>query len=459
MGGNFILDGVRPDELSDKLPPRARCADAADPDSLPELLPQIAQPLGDHLHRPSLRGNVDLLQEIPVHVEKGKIRAHGPHVDPEENLRPAFEGRRLGHAVPQEYDVPCLERRPGGKRHLALIGGVCGGSKRCPLPFQRRVIRGKHRRTGRGEVSVSPRNHRVVGGETERVSDGSHHSLVGEQPPHERHPGNGILALVDAALEVAGDRLAQSFQDLLGRTPFLLGVDHVGLGEHRAPPRDPGCASRPSDHIPDLLHGQPHPVGLLVDERARPGGTVPVGVIVHDAQRASLAPRFETDDLRVFPSHFEDRPDIVVNRGHSPHQATEIVLVPGSQGLCQARSAFPGKRNPPDVVGSDPANPLSQPLRDFFVRVPKEAVVGEKIDLCAPRKRRRIGGEKGPACLPGQKGIRRTGDKNALHTDRPDVNTDDQGSSPCLKENKGSFVHCEETSPGIFKSYAPPVCA
>jgi len=62
VGGDFILNGIGTYKLPDKLPPRPRRADAANPDSLPELLPQVAETLRHHLHRPSLRAHVDFLQ-------------------------------------------------------------------------------------------------------------------------------------------------------------------------------------------------------------------------------------------------------------------------------------------------------------------------------------------------------------------------------------------------------------
>ncbi len=113
-----------------------------------------------------------------------------------------------------------------------------------------------------------------------------------------------------------------------------------------------------------------------------------------------------------------------MNRGHPPHQAAEIVLVPGLQFLCHARPAFPGERNAPDPFGSDPADPLSQPLGNFPVRVPEEAVVGEEIGVRTARKHLRIGREKRVAGFLGKGGIRGQGDKGEFQADRPDVNTD-----------------------------------
>jgi hypothetical protein len=360
VGGDFILDGIRTYEFPDKFPARAGRADSPDPDSFPEFLPKFAQALRHHLHRPSLRTNVDLLQEVPLPVEEGEIRAHGPHVDPEEDLRQAIERGRLRHPVPQEDYLAGVEGRPGWERPLAYSGGICGEAKLLPLSLllRRRIVRGQQRGADRSEMSISPRENHVIRGEPERIAYGAHHPLVGKKSPDKRHPGDRVFPLVDAALEVAGNRLAKPLQDLLGGKSFLLCVDHVALGEHRATTGDPGCASRPSDHLPDLLHVQPHPVGLLIYERTRAGGAVPAGVIVPDVQRGSRARLLETNDLRVLSPHLEDRPDFAVHRGHTPHQAAKVVFVPGSQGLGHSASPLAGDCHAADPFGADRADPL-----------------------------------------------------------------------------------------------------
>src|SRR3989304_45634 len=77
----------------------------------------------------------------------------------------------------------------------------------------------------------------------------------------------------------------------------------------------------------------------------------PLSKIVRTSSRTAVTPPpagpFEPDALRVPPPHLEDRPDIVVQRRDSPHQAAEVVLVPESQRLRKVRSAFPGDRHAP----------------------------------------------------------------------------------------------------------------
>ena len=87
------------------------------------------------------------------------------------------------------------------------------GSRGSPRPggFRRRQG-GPQRR----KVREPPRQDDIIGRKCERLPDRPDHPLVREQSADEGNPGNGGLPLVDAALEIPGDRLAQPLENLLG---------------------------------------------------------------------------------------------------------------------------------------------------------------------------------------------------------------------------------------------------
>ena len=164
----------------------------------------------------------------------------------------------------------------------------------------------------------------------EGVAHGLHRALVGGHAADEGHGRLDELALGDRALVVADDGVAQALEDLGRLVALLLGVDHVGLGEHAAAPGDVGRAARGGDdaaHVFDLVE---QAAGLLVHERAGAGRAVAVGLVVGDAGTTRGAVGVETQELGGLAAHLEDRDDVGVQPREAAGDGLELVLVGGA---------------------------------------------------------------------------------------------------------------------------------
>src|SRR4030065_504517 len=127
---------------------------------------------------------------------RGGAAPPDPPTPPGEGCRAVSRGGTPPPPVPQEDDVSGGKWGPGGERPLPLRGQLRGKEKGLPpRPLLRRPdLRGQQRGPHRPKMGISPREHDVLRGKTERVANRAHDPLVGEQPADERHPGNGVLS-------------------------------------------------------------------------------------------------------------------------------------------------------------------------------------------------------------------------------------------------------------------------
>jgi hypothetical protein len=143
------------------------------------------------------------------------------------------------------------------------------------------------------------------------------------QAAYEDHGRNDGLALADAALEVAGHRVAEPAEDLRRGGALLLGVDHIRLGKNRAAPRDPSRAGRRGHNRADLLDRVVHAQGLLVQERS--GARSAEGIHREIADLEAIFLFFDEDQLGILPSHVNDRPDLWIEILNCPGLGDNLI--------------------------------------------------------------------------------------------------------------------------------------
>ena len=181
-----------------------------------------------------------------------------------------------------------------------------------------------------------------VGQSSKASRTGLHRTLVGGHAADEGDGRLDDLALGDRALEVADDGVAQALEHLGRLVALLLGVDHVGLGEHAAAPGDVGRPPGGDDDAADVLDLVQQAAGLLVDERARAGRAVAVGLVVGDAGAARGAVGVEAQELGGLAAHLEDGDDVGMQPGQAAGDGLELVLVGRVERLADEASARAG---------------------------------------------------------------------------------------------------------------------
>ncbi len=132
-----------------------------------------------------------------------------------------------------------------------------------------------------------------------------HNPSVRRHSAYETDLGDDLLALGDRALEIARDRIAQAFEDFLGGKTLLLGVDHVALGEHGAAAGNLRGALGGEDDVADLFDLEKQPPRLLIQESARAGGAIAVGLVVGNAKPAIGSMPVKANVLGVLPAHLK----------------------------------------------------------------------------------------------------------------------------------------------------------
>ena len=113
------------------------------------------------------------------------------------------------------------------------------------------------------------------------------HACVRRDPAYEGKGASFLACLSLVAFKVAGQCEAEPGDQLVFGCSYLLQVDHVGLGENRAPPCDPGRLLRLQGGLRELLYGEAEAGSLLVQE-----GAVPA------AQRVFIEKSFTRSRLR-----------------------------------------------------------------------------------------------------------------------------------------------------------------
>ena len=174
-----------------------------------------------------------------------------------------------------------------------------------------------------------------------------HGALVGGDAADERDRRLHDLALGDGALEVAHDGVAEAAQDLGRLVALLLGVDHVGLGEHAAAAGDARRLAGVEHDVADVLDVVEQAARLLVHEGAGAGGAVAVGLVVGDAGAARLVAGLQADELGRLAAHLEDGLRLGVQRRDAARDGLELVL--------EARLERLADEPPPEPVTRTPA--------------------------------------------------------------------------------------------------------
>ena len=205
----------------------------------------------------------------------------------------------------------------------------------------------------------------VVGAEFENFAQGRGHALVLGHRADEGDGGHHGAALDDTGLEIAGDRVAQSTQNLGRRVAFLLRVDHVALGEDRAASRDARRAAGRAHQAADLLDRVAHAERLLIEERAGAGGALAAAVVIHDAGQCGIGLLLEADVLGAFAADFEDGAGLRVEQADHPGDGFELVLEVDAEDLRDGAAA-----------GAGDAHALDADLGDHLVELLEEVEGG-----------------------------------------------------------------------------------
>ena len=126
------------------------------------------------------------------------------------------------------------------------------------------------------------------------------------------------------------------------------------------------CAARGvREHdVADLLDREPQPAGLLIEEAARAGRAVAVGLVVDDAEAAVGLVALEEDVLGVLAAHLEQRQrlgDAAARRPSHSARNSFCRLTPNS--ALQERGAGPRAGHPPSGVPSISASSCSSSVR------------------------------------------------------------------------------------------------
>ena len=328
MRGDLVVYGVGPHQLADQLPARTGRADAPDSNAVADLGLDFPQAAVHHLDGPALGPGVDLFHHVPVFVEHHEVGTHRTDVDPQIDLHRialivddpgpdlvsqeghVLQGERLTHLNLVRFTFPVFHqsldiRGPRGAGSIALGQGRADG---------------RHPR-------VVLRHDQFVFRHIEHFAQDRDHARVAGHSADEEGRLADLFALHHTALEIARNGFAQPFQYFGRSVPLLLGVNHIGLGEHGAAAGDLGAPLSFRHHPADLLYRELQPQGLLIEEGPGPGGAVPALLVVGDPDLAGLAIPLEGDVLRVLAPDLEHRAHLRVERSHPARDRPELVFV------------------------------------------------------------------------------------------------------------------------------------
>ena len=346
VGGDLVGDEVGAAELADELASGPGGADAEHPDAVADLVAYLDESGVDDFDRTRLRLGVDRLDDLARPVEHDQVGRHRADVDAEKGVDDRAVGRELvgpGQVAQQQHALgrQRLGRREDGRRQAR---GIERDSARAGRPgigagrgvgFDQPGADGAH-------PGVEVGHEELVVGEPEGVAHGLHGALVGGDAADEGDGRLDELALGDGALVVADDGVAQPLEDLGRLVALLLGVDHVGLGEHAAAPGDVGRPAGGDDDVAHIFDLVEQATGLLVHERTRAGRAVAVGLVVGDAGAAGGRVGVEAQELRRLAAHLEDGDDVGVQSGEAASDGLELVLVGGLERLADEPAAGTG---------------------------------------------------------------------------------------------------------------------
>ncbi|MCY2923852.1 MAG: hypothetical protein NT031_00155 [Planctomycetota bacterium] len=391
VGGDFVVDGIGPDELADQFAPRARRAHPADDHAVAQLIPDRPQGLGNDLDGPALSHRVDLVDHPPLLVDQHDVRRDAADVHAQIRLdgrAVVAEAVGLG-VVAKEHDVVHGKR---GRRGERTGGGVAGGPKGLQARQARALGADGDGRSDRRHVREVLRDEQLRFVQGEDLPQRRPHGGIGGQPAHERHRRFHRVAPHDRQAEVPRHRRAQAPKNLARAVALLLGVDHVALGEHAAPPGDLGGAGSGQGDCAHLLALIEQPAGLLVDERTRARRAVAIGGVVDDAV-ALTGLAGEPDVLRGLPAHLEHRTDRDAQGREALGEGLEFVDLPGPEQFGDQLGARAGQADAFDGVLSDGGEDLLDELprrgQGLATGPPILAEIDRSPVACRSRRRER----------------------------------------------------------------------
>jgi hypothetical protein len=199
-----------------------------------------------------------------LRIDGDQVGAHGADVNAEIGVQLLVSRHRdRAHAVAQQQHPFHGERVTAGEGLLASV-----------LPELVDAFEGALAQLGGFENGRAQRSQPAVilGDEQVRLAElkgfahGVAHTLVERHAADESDRWDYVPALDDRGLEIARDGVAQPAQDLVGGVALLLGVDHVGLGEDGAAPRNACGATGLAGSGTDFLDSIKKTRSLLVDK-------------------------------------------------------------------------------------------------------------------------------------------------------------------------------------------------
>ncbi len=276
----------------------------------PSSWPTSRRPCFDGLDGAAGGHQVAPRQEVIVFIDDDDVGADGADVHADIGLdRPV---RRSRHGVRDDRIVVPDQR--GQRDELVLAPGDIVPQALEGIRRQRAAAGGQGgpHRPQHGEVL---RDDQVGLGELEDLEDGAADAFVGGHPALEGHRPFEVAPADDLALEVAYHGEAEAGDDVVDGGAHLLEVDHVALGEDGAAAGDAGRVLGLQGDVAELLDGDAHARGLLVEEGAGAGGADAVeGEVGHPGRRLGGV-LFQDDELGVLAADLEDGADLGMEAG------------------------------------------------------------------------------------------------------------------------------------------------
>src|SRR3970282_1589039 len=224
------------------------------------------------------------------------------------------------------------------------------------------------------------RNKKLVSVQFEDIAKSSQHSPVPCDAADEHHRRQDVLALDDAAAEVARYRFAQALQNLGNRVAFLLGVDHIRLGEDRAAAGNARRATRAADNFPDLLDVVKQARGLLVEKGSCAGSAIAARRVVQDSQAPGCGHLIQQNVFRASPAHFKDAARLRVINGGGLGDGFDFVFKIDSENLGDELASGAGHPDAFDLFLGNPVVEFVEEIEGGLHGAALDATVGRDQD-------------------------------------------------------------------------------
>ncbi|OPY91763.1 MAG: hypothetical protein A4E73_01811 [Syntrophaceae bacterium PtaU1.Bin231] len=399
VGRDLVEDQVRVQEVAHHISSGARGRDSADRHAIPQSFADPLQQRLRHLDGFPPGGEITLVDQLPVFGDDGILRSRGADVDPQIDGRlPA--GERRGQAVVfGETGLPEFELWRGGHFFPVRNGSAFQRLQVQSIlqPAFQRAERDAER-SRRGAVGRY-QEVREIGPEGPRLQFIEGQTADEEQRALQRPVGD------DRAHVVPGISDVKAIDDVLQPFPFVLEVNHVRLGEHRATAGYRsrfGAGEAEADEVPqdpinpirgDALSGRVNrggqSLGLLIDEGTGPGRAGTVGVEVFQ-----LPSRRVVTDLEkrgVLTSHADDGPRVRSQEERARHLADGFEFVEGPRPFADRPAVISRKGEGRDMLLPQPFAKIPNQTAGFFLHPPHVPRVGRLVgDALVPADDHRV---------------------------------------------------------------------